>query len=543
MSYNPKQLHFGSDARAKLISGVTKLSKAVKSTMGPRGNTVLIESPTHTRGMTITKDGATVARSIELIDPVENLACRMMKDASENTANSAGDGTSSSIVLTEALIVEGMNMLKEAKTEGMNINKTEVLRHIQTVGNEVLERIKANVIETTDELIRSVATISANNDDSIGGLIAEVYKGVGKGGVVHYEKSKTFETYHEIIKGLKVERGFRSQGFINDQETDTFTVEDCYVLVCDHTIGDFTRQLHTDFIQTIIHKKVLFITPMTNHALNTLVLNVNKNGFKWCVIEPPAMGYRQKELMSDIATSVGAKYFSEESGDNLELISFSDLGRAEKVTVSRDRTIIIPPANEYEKEVAERCEQITRAYEKSTKPKEKEFLKERIAMLMGGVGIIYAGGQDMEQKELYDRIEDAVSAVQSAIEEGVIAGAGRTLYVVSNEIKEGISQTDEEAIARLILSAALKAPAKQIVLNAGLKYEELYNNVPVDMVNYGVNIKNMQAGNLIEMGIVDPYKVARISLQNAISVATTILSTNAVVIMAREIEKASVEEL
>lgn len=535
MNYNPKQLYFDSEARAKLISGITKLSNAVKSTMGPRGNTVLIESPNHTRGMTVTKDGATVAKAVELLDPVENLACRMMRDASDATATSAGDGTSTSIVLTEAIIRQGMRHFADDET----LNKVEVLRAISDICAIYIQRLREKSVEVTDELLEAVATVSSNNDAELGKLIADVYKEVGKGGIVHYEKSKTPDTYTEVIKGTKVDRGYSAPVFINDHETDTFTIENCLIFVCDKEIGDFLNQLSVPLLSELLKKNVLFIAPFTNHALQTMAVNVAKNNAKWCVIPPPAMGYRQSELMNDLALSVGAKYFSEQLGSDLSLISIEDLGSAEKVTVSKDRTIIVPKqTEEQEALVNERCKQLEGSLEKATKSGDKSFIRERIAALSGGVGVIYVGGNDMEQKELYDRVEDAVSAVRSAIEEGVLAGAGRSLVEVAHETKSKLYEfsNKEKQAALNIMGEAAIVPAFQILKNAGLDYVEIYKQIPLDMIAYGLNLKTLQVGNLIVMGVVDPLKVTRIALENAVSVATTILSTNAVITMAREID-------
>jgi chaperonin GroEL len=526
IGYSPKDLRFGSDGRSKLINGVVKMSRAVKSTLGPSGNTVLIESAEHTHGLTVTKDGVTVAKSIQLLDPVENLAVRMMKEAADKTATSAGDGTTTAIVLTEALVLSGNELMESG------LNRTEVLRSLVEQSENVVEKLKAKSKKLTGKMIVDVATISANNDKVMGKIIGDVYKGVGKSGIVTVEKSQTSETYSEVTKGLMIDKGYLSPMFINDQRKDECVYEDAMVLVADIEISNLLQL--ENILKPIISegKKLLIIAPCNANVVNTLAANVIKGNLKVCAVPPPNFGYKQHELMHDIAVSVGATYFSEKTGDDLSHLSYADLGHAAKVIVGRDQTVIIKSSvKSDEVKISERVAQLWQAHADAVRKNDKDFILERIASLTGGIGVIYVGGNtDLEQKELYDRVDDAVCAVRSALEEGILPGAGMALaYMVDNTMPDGVSK--EYEVAQRVLNLALVSPMTQIIDNAGLCVNNLYNGR--EEFGEGVNIKTGEKGDLIAMGVIDPLKVTRSALENAISVAVTILSTNAVITMAR----------
>jgi chaperonin GroEL len=333
--YSPKDLKFGEDGRKRLISGIEKIASAVKSTLGPSGNTVLIESPNHTHGITVTKDGVTVARSVDLLDPIENLAVKMMKEAADRTATSAGDGTTTAIVLTEALVLEGVKLMHDG------LNRTEVLRHMVDISGKVVDKLRRRAKKVSEGMLFDVATISANNDRETGRIIAEVYKSVGRSGIVTVERSQTAETYAETTLGLKVDRGYLSPLFINDQKKDECVFEDTMVLVADIEIGNILSI--EGILKPIIQegKKLLIIAPCHNNVVNTLAANVMKGNLKICAIQPPNFGYKQHELMQDIAVSLGATYFSEKTGDDLSHITYADLGHAAKVIVGKDKTILL----------------------------------------------------------------------------------------------------------------------------------------------------------------------------------------------------------
>tara|TARA_R110001632_G_scaffold27907_3_gene74708 strand:- start:69 stop:1661 length:1593 start_codon:yes stop_codon:yes gene_type:complete len=525
IGYTPKNLKFGQEGRDKLINGIETIAGAVKSTLGPSGQTVLIESPSHTHGITVTKDGVTVAKAVDLIDPVENLAVRMMKEAADMTATAAGDGTTTAIVLTEALVKAGMEYITD------NTNKTEVLRDIVKETNVIIESLKNNSEEVTREKLFDVATISSNNDTKIGGIIANIYNEIGENGTVTVDRSQTSETYYETTHGLKVDRGYTSSIFINDQKKDECVFEDVHILVSDAEISNIL-QIEA-IIKPIISdgKKLLIIAPCSGNVINTLAANVMKRDIKICNITPPSFGYKTHELMQDIAISVGATYFSEKTGDDLSHMSFEDLGHAAKIIVGKDSTVILKDTIEISEEVKSRVDQLRSSHKLSTKKNDKEFILSRIASLTGGVGVIYVGGNtDLEQKELYDRVDDAVCAVRSALEEGILPGGGVALY------KEAIKLEYGDNIAAKILSKALKTPLLQIWENAGVDKD--VNTVFDELSSYGFgyDVKAQECGDMFEMGVIDPLKVTKSALQNAVSVAVTILSTNAIVTMARSYE-------
>jgi chaperonin GroEL len=529
--YSPKELHFGDKGRKKLVSGVVKMSMAVKSTLGPGGNPVLIESPNHTHGITVTKDGVTVAKSIDLLDPLENLAVKMMKEAADKTATSAGDGTTTAIVLTEALVLSGLEQITE------ELNRTEVLRALVDLSDATVDKLRKKAKKVTSTMLTDVASISANNDREIGRIIAEVYKDVGKTGIVTVERSQNDETYAETTMGLKFDRGYLSPMFINDQKKDECVFEDTMVLVADMEIANILQI--ENVLKPIVAegKKLLIISPCNANVVNTFAANVMKGNLKVCVVPPPGFGYKQHELMQDIALSVGATYFSEKTGDDLSIINYADLGHAAKVIVSKDKTVIIKSDVKTDQDaIAERVSQLWDAHKNATKKHDKDFLLERIASLTGGIGVIFVGGQtDLEQKELYDRVDDAVCAVRSALEEGILPGAGKALFEES--FLDGLDgETKEHFAARMIMNEALKAPFFQILHNAGLS---LIDDIPFNGAGpgEGLNVKTRQHGDLVKMGVIDPLKVTRSALQNAVSVAVTILSTNATVTMVRSYEQ------
>ena len=524
--YSPKDLHFNEQGQSKLVDGIAKMSLAVKSTLGPMGNTVLIESPQHTHGITVTKDGVTVAKSIQLLDPVENLAVQIMREAASRTAANAGDGTTTAIVLTEALVQNGIDHLFESK------NKTQVLRDLVSETNKIVDNLKKSSKTVTKSKLLDVATISANNDKTVGKIIADTYNSVGKNGIVTVEKSQGSETTFETTNGIKIERGYSSPLFINNHKKDECIMEDVHILVSDAEINNIL--VIENILKPIINegKKLLIVAPCSQNVINTLAANVMKNSLKLCAIIPPSFGYKQHELMQDIALSVGATYFSQQTGDDLSVINFADLGKASKIIIGKDSSIILKDNQSVDdQKINKRVDQLWDAHKITTKKEDKEFILSRIASLTGGVGVIYVGGNtDLEQKELFDRVDDAVCAVRSALEEGILPGGGLALY------REGVKCLDDvknspKKIAKAILGHSLQEPLLQIYKNAGEEFvkpsKQMLNK------NQGMDIKTGEKGDLIKLGVIDPLKVTKEALQNAVSVAVTILSTNAIVTMAR----------
>jgi chaperonin GroEL len=536
--YSPKDLQFDDEGRLRLISGVTKMSKAVKSTLGPSGQTVLIESPNHTHGITVTKDGVTVAKAVDLIDPVENLAVRMMKEASDRTASEAGDGTTTAIVLTEALVCSFYDNIDRHGSA----NTTEALRHLGKYTQDIIKHLESISEPLTDKRLLDVATISSNNDTSIGEIIAKVYKAVGKDGIVTVENSQSSETTFETTHGIKIDKGYTAPLFINDHTRDECILEDCNIMVSDAEVSSVLQieKILNHIIPT--GKRLLIIAPVSQQVTNTLAANVMKNGLKVCVISPPNFGYKQHELMQDIAAAVGATYFSEKTGDDLSLMEPTDLGIVSKAVIGRESTILLQSSKKPSEELSKRIAQLRGAIKKENKKIEKEFIRSRIATLTGGIGVIHVGGQtDLEQKELFDRVDDAVCAVRSALEEGILPGAGMALHnSIEACLSEG-SDIEPKEMARQVLSKSLIAPIEQILINAGRRFDDVYYRgwYAGDKAHpkEGYDVKNSKYGNLIDMGVIDPLKVTKVALQNAVSVATTILSTNAIITMARSLEK------
>jgi len=534
--YSPKELHFAKEGQEKLISGISKMAAAVKSTLGPMGNTVIIESPEHTHGITVTKDGVTVAKSIALIDPVENLAVRMMREAADRTASLAGDGTTTAIVLTEALVKSGM------KNIAVTDNKTEILGELLSETKVLIKKLKKMSRPVTKRMLKDVATISANNNSEIGKIIADTYNTVGENGIVTVERSQTSETYNETTNGLKIDRGYTSQLFINNHKKDECILDDVHILVSDAEISNLLTI--ENVLKPIIAegKKLLIVAPCSTNVINTLAANVMKNSLKICSITPPSFGYKQHELMQDIALTVGATYFSEKTGDDLSIINFSDLGHAAKVIIGKDSTIVLKDSKEDTEEVTERVKQLWDAHDLTSKKLDKEFILSRIASLTGGIGVIYVGGNtDLEQKELYDRVDDAVCAVRSALLEGILPGGGLSLYsyyYYYSDMSSAPKISEAKKTAYAVLADALRAPLFKILDNAGL--EELKIYPPKDKTLFtqgrGYDVKKGVYGDMFKMGIIDPMKVTKTALQNAVSVAITILSTNAIVTMARSYE-------
>ena len=526
--YISKDLAFDQEGRDKLISGITKISKAVKSTLGPRGKTVIIESPHHTHGITVTKDGVTVAKSVDLFDPVENLAVRMMKEADNKTASIAGDGTTTAIVLTESLVKVGMELME---THGSN--STEVIRMVREKAEDIIKQLNKKSRKVTGKRLLDVATISANNDKSIGKIIADAYNQVGSDGIVTVERSQTGDTYSEVTRGIKVDRGYSSALFINNQKKDECILEDVKILVCDQEISNVLQI--ENILKPIINSgdKLLIIGNCSTNVINTLAANVVRNGLKFCNIPVPSFGYRSHELMQDIALAVGAKYFSEKTGDDLSIVRIEDLGIANKIIVGKDNTVILK-SDQVTEEITNRVNELRVQQENTSKKGERDFINERIASLAGGIGCIYVGGDsDIEQKEKFDRVDDSVCAVRSALQEGILPGGGLALWRLAPELPKGDEIVDDEIVANGILHAALKAPLQQIMTNAGLDYDSIMSAEDLIDDTNGFDVKNEKYGDMYKMGVIDPLKVTKNALKNAISVATTILSTNAIVTHAR----------
>jgi chaperonin GroEL len=512
-----KEIHFGDEGQKKLKKGIKKIAGAVKSTLGARGRTVLIESENHVGGMTVTKDGVTVAKSINLYDPTENLAVMMMRQAAERTATVAGDGTTTSIVLAEAIIDASDKYLSE------NDNVTEVIREINLISGQIVQKLDRRSKKLSGKKLVDVATISANNDKEVGKMIADAFSEVD---MVTVENSQTTSTYVEIIKGMKIDRGYASRVFINDFKKQECVLDNPYILISDHEINNIMN-LERVLVPIVAQgKSLLIIGELGQNALNTLNANVAGGKIKACAIMPPSFGYRKKDLLEDLAVALGGVYFSEDTGDDLSLIDLESLGRATKVIVSSNMTVFMHSESR-EEAIIGRVAELKDIRDTSTNADDKNFLNERIANLSGGVGVIYVGAlSDIEQKEKKDRIDDAVCAVQAALEDGILPGGGVALLDASYDLIP-------DGVANDIMIHALQAPFRQIVENAGKDSDEILLNRQDGM---GYDVKGEQYGDMMKLGIIDPTKVTKNALLNAVSVATTIMSTNAIITNVRDYE-------
>jgi chaperonin GroEL len=510
-----KDIVFGSEGRQKLIKGVNTIANAVGSTLGARGRTVLIESEQHVGGITVTKDGVTVAKSINLMDPAENLAVMIMREASEKTANSAGDGTTTSMVLAQAIIHAATGLLEPSD------NITQVLRDVQEAANVVADELTAMSTEITPEKLVDVATISANGDKEIGKIIADAYNQVGLSGVLTVGSSETEDTYAEVVSGMKIDRGFNSKYFVTDHKKQEAVLEKPYILVTDQPITNLNDILPIlEFIHQGRHS-LLIIGELDENSLNSLNVNKIKSGLKVCTIIPPSFGYKRHQIMQDIAVATGAKYFSEQTGDNLMMASIDDCGQAGKVVSGRFNTIIFDAIGDGEIRVQELHEQMT----VESQATEKEFLKERIANLGGGVGIIKVGANsDIEQKEKKDRVDDAVCAVKAALEEGILPGGGVALKDIAANLDVVNKGTE-------ILQLAMLAPMIKILSNAGIEVtgSDFDKDKQLSKEGVGINVANGATCHMMSVGIIDPTKVTKEAIKNAVSVATILLSTETVI--------------
>ena len=511
-----KNISFGADARGELVNGAKKLCEVVGSTLGASGNVVVIEDDGYVGGMAVTKDGVSVSRSVNL-EGLEGLGCRLLKAASEKTVMDAGDGTSTSIVLAGGFIEQGERLITE------DVNRVEVLRKFTEMKDKVLDILKGRSIPS-EGMLGHVAMISSNNDSAISDLVLGAYKEVD-GGYVGVNMGQGVESYYEVTNGFKFDRGYRSNIFVNDRRRDECIMKDVYVLTSDMEITHLS-QLES-ILDEVVPKglKLLIIAPCSVPVLNTLAANVMKGNLKCCVVSPPMSGFRQQEVMEDIALSVGSLYVSEKTGEDMSRLTLKDLGKVEKVIVGANNTVLVGGNKDIEK-VNNRISELEENVNLLKNKGEKEYVSSRIGNLKGRIGVIYVGGfTEMEQKELYDRVDDSVCAVRSAMQEGVIWGGGKSLSEITKS-ELGVD-SKESAIASEIMVNGLKKPIITMLSNRGLKYEDVYNGS--EAMGCGYDIKTMSYGNLIEMGIIDPFKVVRCAIENSVSVAVTILSANAVV--------------
>ena len=525
-----KVMVFSDDARKNLQSGVNKLANAVTSTLGPNGRNVIIEQ--QMGNPTSTKDGVTVAKAVELEDKIENIGAQLVKQASIKTADGAGDGTTTSTLLASEIYNSGIQSIAD-------YNVTEVSRGIAKATDMVVEYLEDNSREITDEdQLRQVATISANNDPEVGELIASSMDKVGREGVVTIEESRTGETYLEVVEGMQFNRGYKSIYFVTDNNSMTATLSNPQILIVDKKVTAAKELLPILEACSAQNKPLLIIADdIDGEALSTLVVNKMRGTLQVVAVKAPEFGDRKKAIMEDIATLTGGQVVSPEKGMRLDKFNADWLGQARKVTVGKDDTTIVDGKGEVEA-IEQRVEEIKSLIDNSNSPFEKETLQDSLGRLIGGVAIVHVGGQsELEMKEKKDRVEDALHATKAALEEGILPGGGVALlnaaYKLECEGAEMDFASESEAQGYDILVKAISKPLQKILSNAGFSNDDI-DQVALEVTSnenfwYGFNLKKDDYVDMFEEGIIDPAKVTRLALENAASVARTMLTTECII--------------
>ena len=520
-----KQLQFNEEARKSLVNGVEKISKAVMTTLGPKGRLVLLDKKYG--APTVTKDGVSVAREIELEDPFENMGAQLLKEVAAKTNDVAGDGTTTATVLAWSITKEGM------KSVAAGVNPMGIRRGIDKAVQDAVECIKseAKMIQDKEE-IAQVASISANNDRAIGDEIANAMDKVGKDGVITVEESKTIDTTVDFVEGMQFDRGYLSAYFCNNRDTMTCVMDNPYILIYDKKISNMKELL--PLLEKVAQSGkplVMIAEDVDGEALATLVLNAVRGTLNVCAVKAPGFGDRRKEMLEDIAVLTGGQVITEELGMKLEDADISMLGRAKRVTIDKDNTTIINGAGSAS-DIKDRIAMIKVQIADCTSDYDKEKLQERLAKLAGGVAVVNVGAAtEVELKEKKHRVEDALSATRAAIEEGVIPGGGVALVQASKvlEAKSLEGMTEEEKVGYKIVRRALEEPIRQISENAGVDGAIVADKCKNAEKGVGFDANTMQWVNMVEAGIIDPVKVTRSALQNAASIAALILTTECAV--------------
>ncbi len=519
-----KQLHFNTEARAKMLRGVDALADAVKVTLGPKGRNVVIEKKFG--APSITKDGVTVAKEIELEDGIENMGAQMVKEVASKTADVAGDGTTTATVLAQSIIREGL------KNVAAGANPMDLKRGIDKAVQAVVENLKSQsqTIGNDNDKIKQVATISANNDTTIGSLIAEAMGKVGAEGVITVEEAKGTDTTVEVVEGMQFDRGYLSPYFVTNTEKMQSEMQNPYILIYDKKISTLKDIL--PILESTIQSGrplVIIAEDVDGEALATLVVNKLRGSLKIAAVKAPGFGDRRKEMLQDIATLTGGTVISEEQGYKLENATLAYLGQCESITIDKDNTTIVGGKGEKES-IEGRVNQIKAQVEATTSDYDREKLQERLAKLSGGVAVLYIGAAtEVEMKEKKDRVDDALHATRAAVEEGIVAGGGTAFIRAIDSLKDMNEMEGDEATGVQIVRRALESPLRTIVENAGLEGSVIVNKVRDGQGDYGFNARTEVYENLIGAGVIDPTKVGRVALENAASIAGMLLTTECVV--------------
>jgi len=524
-----KKIEFGSEARKKLISGINKVADAVTATLGPNGRNVIYTEYGEVRS---TKDGVTVAKQISnLEDPMEELGAQMIKQTSIKTSINAGDGTTTSTLLAQQIINEGLSYIDKGA------NAVEVKRGIDAAVKEVVTCLRKEISEdiTSATQLEQIATVSANNDPEIGKLIATAMEKVGREGVVTIEESKTGETYLETVEGMQFDRGYKSHYFVTNNNDMSCTLEDPFILIADRKFNQVKDLLPIlESISTTGKSLLVIAEDIDGEVLSTLIVNKMRGTIKIAAVKAPDFGDRRKLLLEDMAIMTGGQVFSSDKGMKLDKFSWEWFGKARLVTITKDQTTIIDGKGD-QAEIDTRIEELQTQIDKSLVPFEKEKLQERLAKFIGGVAIIHVGGNsELEMKETKDRVDDALHATKAAIEEGIVPGGGAALLYAREAITEKeIKFGSDIHIGKKIVYKACSSPFMKILTNAGYTEGECYgliNELSGDDTWKGYNIKTQQFVDMKEAGIIDPSKVTRNAIENAASIAGTVLLTEAAVI-------------
>jgi chaperonin GroEL len=517
-----KEIVYTESARNLILAGVNALADAVKVTLGPKGRNVVIEksfgSPT------VTKDGVTVAKEIELENRFENMGAQMVREVASKTSDVAGDGTTTATVLAQAVYREGSKLVAAGH------NPMEIKRGIEKAVEAVVESLKKMAKQTKDpKEIEHVGTISANGDKEIGTKLAEAMQKVGKEGVITVEESKTAETTLEVVEGMQFDRGYLSPYFVTDPERMEAVLEDAYILISEKKISNMKDLLPVLEAIARSQKPLLIIAEdIEGEALATLVVNKLRGTLHCSAAKAPGFGDRRKEMLKDIAVLTGGQVIAEELGLKLENVTITDLGKAKRVTLDKDNTTIVDGSGDKAK-IKGRIEEIRKQIESTTSDYDREKLQERLAKLVGGVAVVKVGAAtETEMKEKKARVEDALHATRAAVEEGVVAGGGVALLRGQGAL-DGLKVPDEQKFGVQIIRRALEEPIRMIAQNAGLEGSIVVNKVREGKDDFGYNAASDTYGNLLQMGVIDPVKVVRTALQNAASVAGLMLTTECLV--------------
>ncbi|MBL4763134.1 MAG: chaperonin GroEL [Gammaproteobacteria bacterium] len=518
-----KDVRFSEDARSRMVNGVNILANAVKVTLGPKGRNVVIQKSFG--APTITKDGVSVAKEIELDDKFEDMGAQMVKEVSSQTSDVAGDGTTTATVLAQAIVREGM------KSVAAGMNPMDLKRGIDQAVIKAVDALQDLSTPCTDnKAIAQVGTISANSDDSVGGIIAEAMDKVGKEGVITVEDGSSLENELDVVEGMQFERGYLSPYFVNDQATMSTELESPFILLFEKKISNIRDLLPTLEAVAKSAKPLLIIAEdVDGEALATLVVNSMRGIVKVCAVKAPGFGDRRKAMLQDIAVLTGAVVISEDIGLSLEKATLDDLGQAKKVTITKDETVIIDGAGSLD-DIKGRIAQIKAQAEETTSDYDKEKLQERLAKLTGGVAVIKVGAAtEMEMKEKKARVEDALHSTRAAVEEGVVPGGGVALIRACAAIADLKGNNHEQDVGIAILRRAMEEPLRQIVNNCGEEASVVLNKVEGLKANEGYNAATGEYGDMIAMGILDPTKVTRSALQNAASIAGLLITTECMI--------------